>query len=131
MAKPLVAEKGKAKGKRNHSKRQSPKKETDNKEVHVSEDDEASGDFVVVKQMEEAVKGFVFFIWSYTFLKLNLVSSSTSEVNDELENLRVENAELKKEKCEQAEKLVGYEETIKNKTIETKQVLWNFKSLHI
>jgi len=62
MAKPLVAEKGKTKGKRNHSKRQSPKKETDNKEVHVSEDDEASGDFVVVKQMEEAVKGFVFFI---------------------------------------------------------------------
>uniref|UniRef100_A0A915M597 Uncharacterized protein n=1 Tax=Meloidogyne javanica TaxID=6303 RepID=A0A915M597_MELJA len=110
MAKPLVAEKGKAKGKRNHSKRQSPKKETDNKEVHVSEDDEASGDFVVVKQMEEAIK------------QLNLVSSSTSEVNDELENLRVENAELKKEKCEQAEKLVGYEETIKNKTIETKQM---------
>uniref|UniRef100_A0A915MXN0 DUF3951 domain-containing protein n=1 Tax=Meloidogyne javanica TaxID=6303 RepID=A0A915MXN0_MELJA len=30
MAKPLVAEKGKTKGKRNHSKRQSPKKETDN-----------------------------------------------------------------------------------------------------
>jgi len=51
------------------------------------------------------------------------VSSSTSEVNDELENLRVENAELKKEKSEEAEKLVGYEETIKNKTIETKQVL--------
>nr|AAC46496.1 SEC-1 [Meloidogyne incognita]prf//2103308A esophageal gland protein [Meloidogyne incognita] len=110
MAKPLVAEKGKAKGKRNHSKRQSPKKETDNKEVHVSEDDEASGDFVVVKQMEEATK------------ELNLVSSSTSEVNDELENLRIENAELKKEKSEQAEKLVAFEEMIKNKTIEPKQM---------
>ncbi|CAK5025316.1 unnamed protein product [Meloidogyne enterolobii] len=106
MAKPLVAEKGKVKGRRNHSKRQSPKKETDNKEVHVSEDDEASGDFVVVKQMEEAVK----------------VSSSTSEVNDELENLRVENAELKKEKNEQAEQLVVYEETIKNKTVASKQM---------
>lgn len=131
MAKPLVAEKGKAKGKRNHSKRQSPKKETDNKEVHVSEDDEASGDFVVVKQMEEATKGFVFiFRFSYIcYLELNLVSSSTSEVNDELENLRIENAELKKEKSEQAEKLVAFEEMIKNKTIEAKQVFWNFKSL--
>ena len=45
-----------------------------------------------------------------------------SGLNDELEHLRFENAKLKEEKSEQAERLVAFEKTIKSKTAETKQV---------
>ncbi|KAL7073379.1 hypothetical protein ACQ4LE_007647 [Meloidogyne hapla] len=100
---PLIAEKTKAKGKR-ISKRQSPKKEKDPKEFDTSEDVKATD--LTVKQQDEAVK----------------VLPLDSGLNDELEHLRFENAKLKEEKSEQAERLVAFEKTIKSKTAETKQM---------
>jgi chromosome segregation ATPase len=97
--KSLNTEKIKSKGKRIHSRwRQSPRKETDSKEVHNSDGEEVSGD-LTINQANEEIED----------------QPLDSGLSDELKHLRIENEKLNKAMNEQLERNVLLEQTIKNK----------------